>query len=200
MRIIASRNEVCLKIVFYGPGLSGKTTNLLRLHERLPSDARGELIQLDTDTERTLFFDYFPASAGKVGKYTIKLDFFTVPGQSFYAATREAVLFGVDGLVFVADSSPEREQANLVSHADMVSTLAAQGRDLATMPHVYQWNKRDLKRALPTRLMSSMLNPHGASEFEAIASEGVGVHETQQEIARLALAALTKPQQRTARV
>ena len=106
MRVNQIRRELCLKIVYYGPGLSGKTTNLIRLHQTYPQHQRGDLVQLDTETERTLFFDYFPLSMGNIGGYRVKVDFFTVPGQSFYNATRRAVLEGVDGIVFVADSTP----------------------------------------------------------------------------------------------
>jgi signal recognition particle receptor subunit beta len=192
MRIVRRRNEISLKVVYYGPGLAGKTTNLVHLHGQVPDDRRGKLIQLDTDTERTLFFDYFPKAAGRVGKYTIKIDFFTVPGQSFYAATRKAVLDGADGIVFVADSGARREQANLVSHADMVRTLAEQGRCLEEVPHVFQYNKRDLPGAMSVKLLRSMLNPHDAPDFEAVASEGVGVQDTQDAVVRLTLERLTQ--------
>lgn len=193
MRVIARRQELCLKVVYYGPGMSGKTTNLLALHRSLPTANRGELIQLDTDAERTLFFDYFPLAAGRVGRFRIKVDFFTVPGQSFYAKTRRAVLDGVDGIVFVADSSPSREQANLVSHADMVSSLIDAGRSLSEVPIVYQFNKRDLPRPVPTKILQSQLCPDDARIIEAVAVRGEGVDETQQAIVDLTLASLRSP-------
>lgn len=184
MRINRTAREIALKIVYYGPGLCGKTTNLVRLHGEYATDQRGALVKLDTETERTLFFDYFPIALGTVGGHRVKIDFFTVPGQSFYQATRQAVLEGVDGIVFVADSSPDREEANLVSHDDLVRTLAARGRDLGQIPHVCQWNKRDLRDALPVALLDRALNPHRAPTVEAVASSGVGVWETQNRIVR----------------
>jgi mutual gliding-motility protein MglA len=184
MRINRRRNEIGIKIVYYGPGLSGKTTNLEWLHRRLPNDRRGDLIQLATETERTLFFDYFPYSLGSSGEYAIKVDFFTVPGQSFYHETRRAVLDGVDGIVFVADSDPSREQANELARMDMVRSLADRGRDLADVPHVYQWNKRDTRSPVPVRFLERVLNPEGAPSFEAIAVSGSGVLETQDAVVR----------------
>lgn len=185
MRVHAASREICLKVTYYGPGLSGKTTNLLQLHERCPRSQRGTLVQLDTESERTLFFDYFPLSVGTLGGYKVKVDFFTVPGQSFYHATRRAVLEGVDGIVFVADSRDDREGANIVSRADLVRNLELAGRTLEQVPHVYQWNKRDVRRALPVRVMEQMLNPEAAPSVEARAQEGVGVWETQNAVLKL---------------
>lgn len=182
MRIQAAKRLMTLKIVYYGPGLSGKTTNLEVLHDRMSRDQRGALVQLDTETERTLFFDYFPVVLGKIAGFRVKVDFFTVPGQSFYTATRRAVLEGADGVVFVADSSARREEANLQSRDDMVAALEGMGRDLADIPHVYQWNKRDVPDAMPVKLLESMLNPEGAPSMEATAIDGTGVAETQNAI------------------
>ena len=179
MRVNQSRRQLCFKIVYYGPGLSGKTTNLVQLHQAYPAHQRGDLIQLDTETERTLFFDYFPLSMGSIGGFQTKVDFFTVPGQSFYHATRRAVLEGADGIVFVADSRPDREQANLVAHQDLVQSLASSGRALDGLPVVYQWNKRDVPRALPLRALERTLNPGGAPSLCATAAQGLGVWETQ---------------------
>lgn len=192
MRVNARRRELCLKIVYYGAGLSGKTTNLLSLHASYTPEARGELIRLDTETERTLFFDYFPVSFGDVGGYKVKFDLFTVPGQSFYQATRRAVLEGVDGIVFVADSSPEREEANLLARADMLRALEERNRRLDDVPHVYQWNKRDVRRPLSLRILERTLNPEGAESFEAVASSGAGVWETQEAIIRRVLGTLRR--------
>ncbi|HNC99830.1 MAG TPA: gliding-motility protein MglA [Myxococcota bacterium] len=185
MRVHAANREICLKIVYYGPGLSGKTTNLLQLHERCPRGQRGAMVQLDTESERTLFFDYFPLNVGNLGGYKVKVDFFTVPGQSFYHATRRAVLEGVDGIVFVADSNEDREGANVVARADLARNLELGGRSLETVPHVYQWNKRDARRALPIRVLEQMLNPEAAPSLEAKASSGVGVWETQNAVLKL---------------
>jgi len=178
MRIQAAKRLLTVKMVYYGPGLGGKTTNLACLHERFPSTQRGEMLQLDTDTERTLFFDYFPMVLGRIGGYRVKVDFFTVPGQSFYHATRRAVLEGADGIAFIADSSPSREEANVVSREDLVANLAALGKNLDDIPHVYQWNKRDARNALPVGVMAAILNPEGAPSAPAIAIRNRGVWET----------------------
>lgn len=182
MRIQASKRLMTLKVVYYGPGLSGKTTNLQSLHAHTADTQRGALVQLDTETERTLFFDYFPVVLGKIAGFRVKVDFFTVPGQSFYTATRKAVLQDADGVVFVADSNPRREEANLQSRDDMVDALESMGRKLEDVPHVYQWNKRDLPKVLPVKVMEKQLNPEGATSVEAVAFEGQGVMETQKAI------------------
>jgi len=179
MRVNQAQRVLQFKIVYYGPGLSGKTTNLVKLHQTYPEHQRGDLIQLDTETERTLFFDYFPLSMGSIGGFRTRVDFFTVPGQSFYHATRRAVLEGADGLVFVADSTPSREEANHISRQDLVANLEGSGRSLDTLPHVYQWNKRDIHRALPVSVLTKTLNPEGAPALCATASQGIGVWETQ---------------------
>ncbi|MCA8957473.1 MAG: GTPase domain-containing protein, partial [Planctomycetes bacterium] len=176
--------EINCKIVYYGPGLCGKTTNLEALHRQFPERQRGAMLQLDTETERTLFFDYFPVVLGRIAGFRVKVDFFTVPGQSFYQATRRAVLDGVDGIVFVADSSPEREHANELARLDMLRSLEGRGRSLDDVPHVYQWNKRDVRQAVATRILERVLNPEGAPSFEAVASSGEGVFETQDAIVR----------------
>ncbi len=179
MRVSVRQKQLEIKIVYYGPGLSGKTTNLAWLHQRLPSATRGKLIQLDTEGERTLFFDYFPFEMGNCGPYRVKVDFFTVPGQSFYQATRRAVLDGVDGIVFVADSDPAREDANLLAREDMETSLSQRGRPLAEVPHVYQWNKRDLPNAIPCKVLERLLNPESAPSFPAVAAQGQGVLDCQ---------------------
>ena len=188
MPYIDRRKQVIrLKIVYYGPGLSGKTTNLSSLYATFPENRRGELLQLDTETERTLFFDYFPAALGDLGSWNVRVDFFTVPGQSFYGATRRAVLDGADGVVFVADSSARREEANLVALEEMLATLRAQGREPGDVPLVFQWNKRDSQDALPEALLERTLNRGKHPSFPAIASEGVGIWDCQREVLRLAL-------------
>lgn len=185
MRISAATREVVLKTVYYGPGLSGKTTNLVQLHQLCPKNQRGALVQLDTESERTLFFDYFPLIAGQLKGFRIRVDFFTVPGQSFYHATRRAVLEGVDGIVFVADSNEDREGANLVSREDLGRNLRDMGLSLQQVPHVFQWNKRDARRVTPIPVLEKMLNPEGAPSFASIASRGEGVWETQTALNRL---------------
>jgi len=196
MRVQASRRLITLKVVYYGPGLSGKTTNLTALHDHMREEQRGALVQLDTETERTLFFDYFPVVLGKIAGFRVKVDFFTVPGQSFYTATRKAVLEGADGVVFVADSSARREHANVVSRDDMVDALAAMGRRLEDMPLVFQWNKRDLPDALPVKTLEVLLNPTGADSVEAIASTGEGVIETQQRVLSQVVASIQRQMRR----
>ncbi len=179
-RLSRQKRVLTVKIVYYGPGLSGKTTNLVRLHSEYPEEVRGGVVKLDTETERTLFFDYFPADLGQVGGYQLKAAFYTVPGQSFYNVTRKAVLDGVDGLVFVADSDPRREEANLVSLANLRENLSDINLSLDDLPLVFQWNKRDHPRALSTKLLSRQLNKAGRPEVDAVASEGIGVWKTQE--------------------
>lgn len=190
MKVQTSQRLLTLKVVYYGPGLSGKTTNLRRLHAQYAAAQRGALVQLDTETERTLFFDYFPAMIGEVRGFKLKVDLFTVPGQSFYGATRRVVLEGADGVVFVADSSPDREDANVSSRQDMLTALQSQGRALADVPLVYQWNKRDLSGAAPTKLLRRLLNPEGAPEVEAVAEQGLGVQETHRAILEQVIASI----------
>jgi signal recognition particle receptor subunit beta len=185
MRVNAAKRSMSLKVVYYGPGLGGKTTNLQLLHQQVPEKQRGAMLQLDTETERTLFFDYFPLSLGTIGGYKLKVDFFTVPGQSFYHATRRVLLESVDGIVFVADSSPDREEANMVSHDDMLANLKQYGKGPSQIARVYQWNKRDVSGALPVSLLERTLNRDKVPSFEAVASTGRGVWETQSALLKL---------------
>lgn len=186
------KREVSIKVVYYGPGLSGKTTNLVQLHGRYPEAQRGRLVKLDTEQERTLFFDYFPVSLGTVRGFAVRVDFFTVPGQSYYNVTRRTVLSGTDGIVFVADSDPRREEANIVSHANMIENLEKVGLSIDSIPLVYQWNKRDVPGALPVSLLQAQLNPTGKPAIEAVASRGDGVWETERQILALTLKSLRK--------
>ncbi len=195
-RIHHGSGLLTVKIVYYGPGLSGKTTNLQWLHEAYPPDTRGDLVKLDTETERTLFFDYFPASLGTIGRYRVKANFFTVPGQSFYNATRRTVLAGADGIVFVADSSAAREEANLVSFSNLEQNLVSAGRDLDTLPLVMQYNKQDLPDAMPVRLLQRLLNRRQAPEVPAVATRGEGVWETQALVLQGVMAQLRDHAQR----
>lgn len=185
MRVNAAKRSMSIKVVYYGPGMGGKTTNLQLLHQQVPEKQRGAMLQLDTETERTLFFDYFPLSLGTIGGYKLKVDFFTVPGQSFYHATRRVLLESVDGIVFVADSAPDREEANLVSHDDLLSNLRQYGKDPTQISRVYQWNKRDVPGAIPVSLLERTLNRDRVPSFEAVASTGVGVWETQSALLKL---------------
>jgi signal recognition particle receptor subunit beta len=179
--------EIHFKIVYVGPGLGGKTTNLRVLHERLPAQRRGRLLSIATEQERTLFFDFMPVELGLVNGFATRFHLYTVPGQVYYRLTRRAVLQGVDGLVFVADSHPARELANQRSLAELDEHLAATGLSafqLARIPRVFQYNKRDVPLALPLERLRETLNPHGAPEFEAVASQGRGVAETLRAVFR----------------
>ncbi|HVP14920.1 MAG TPA: hypothetical protein VMS88_05215 [Terriglobales bacterium] len=185
--------EIHFKIVYYGPGLGGKTTNLRRLHDRLPPERRGRLISIATDHERTLFFDFLPVDLGQVNGFLTRFHLYTVPGQVYYRLSRRAVLQGLDGLVFVADSHPAREEANRDSLADLTAHLHSMGfspGQIERIPRVFQWNKRDVPAALPVERLRAALNPAGAPEFEAIASEGKGVSETLRTICKAVLARL----------
>ena len=189
--------EIHFKLVYYGPGLGGKTTNLKVLHDRLPPERRGRLISIATDHERTLFFDFLPIDLGTINGLVTRFHLYTVPGQVYYRLSRRAVLQGVDGLVFVADSHPAREQSNVESLRDLEEHLRAHGlgvEQIRRIPRVLQYNKRDLAAALPIARMSAALNPGGAPEFEAIASQGTGVSETLRAACKLMLARLSGPQ------
>jgi signal recognition particle receptor subunit beta len=185
--------EIHFKIVYFGPGLGGKTTNLRFLHERLPAERRGRLLSIATDHERTLFFDFLPVDLGQVNGFLTRFHLYTVPGQVYYRLSRRAVLQGADGLVFVADSHPAREQANVDSLDDLATHMRSMGltpEQLERIPRVFQWNKRDLPAALPVERLRAALNPHAAPEFEAVASEGRGVSETLRTICKAVLARL----------
>jgi mutual gliding-motility protein MglA len=187
--------ELHLKLVYYGPGLGGKTTNLKVLHDRLPADRRGRLLSIATDHERTLFFDFLPVDLGQVNGYLTRFHLYTVPGQVYYKRSRRVVLQGVDGIVFVADSHPAREHANRDSLADMHEHLAGMlnPHERARLPVVFQYNKRDLAGALPVERLRAALNPDGAPEFEAVASQGRGVNETLRTLCKAVLARLGEP-------
>ena len=189
--------EIHFKIVYYGPGLGGKTTNLKRLHDRLPPERRGRLISIATDHERTLFFDFLPIDLGQVNGFTTRFHLYTVPGQVYYRLSRRAVLQGLDGIVFVADSHPAREDANRESLADLGTHLVTLGlppAQLRRLPWVFQYNKRDVPAPVPVERLRAALNPGGAPEFESVASQGKGVAETLRAICKAVLARLaTEP-------
>ena len=186
--------EIHFKIVFYGPGLCGKTTNLQVLHDRLPAERRGRLLSVATDHERTLFFDFLPVDLGAINGLLTRFHLYTVPGQVYYRLSRRAVLQGADGIVFVADSHPAREQANLDSLADLAAHLKTLGLDEPgrRLPRIVQYNKRDLPLALPVERMRAALNPEGSPEFEAIAKDGKGVTETLRSACKAVLARLAQ--------
>jgi hypothetical protein len=185
--------EIHFKVVYYGPGLGGKTTNLQMLYDRLPPDRRGRMLSIATDNERTLFFDFLPIELGLVNGFKTRFHLYTVPGQVYYRLSRRAVLQGVDGIVFVADSHPAREESNGESLLDMYDHLAAIGLasdEIRRIPVVFQWNKRDLPMAVPVVRLRGALNPDGAPEFEAVAREGRGVSETLRAACKMVLGRL----------
>jgi signal recognition particle receptor subunit beta len=187
-----SSREINCKIVYYGPGLCGKTTNLQFIYGRTKPESKGKMISLATETERTLFFDFLPLSLGDIRGFKTRFHLYTVPGQVFYDASRKLILKGVDGIVFVADSQADREDANLESWDNLKENLAEQGMDIAKIPHVIQYNKRDLPNVTSVEALSDQLNPYYVPEFEAIASQGKGVFETLKAIAKLVLVQLKK--------
>ncbi|GIX43800.1 MAG: hypothetical protein D6691_03460 [Candidatus Hydrogenedentota bacterium] len=185
--------EIACKIVYYGPGFGGKTTNLQFVYGNVPEKHRGQLVSLATEQDQTLFFDFLPLDIGEVKGFKTKFQLYTVPGQVFYNATRKLVLRGVDGIVFVADSQSNRLQDNLDSMKNLRENLREYGLDLDSIPCVIQYNKRDLPNALPVAELEARLNPDKRFvQFEAIATEGIGVRETLREIASQVLKKLNE--------
>lgn len=182
-----SAREVCCKIVYYGPGLSGKTTNLQYIHSKVPQGTRGKLISLATEADRTLYFDFLPINIGTINDFQAKFQLYTVPGQVYYNATRKLVLRGVDGLVFVADSQPDKMDENIESLANLEENLREYGYDPATLPIVLQYNKRDLPGVLSIDELNAKLNPRGIPVYEASATIGNGVFDTLKLIIKLVL-------------
>jgi signal recognition particle receptor subunit beta len=187
----ASR-EINCKIVYYGPGLCGKTTNLQWIYDKTNPQAKGKLISLATETDRTLFFDFLPLDLGQVRGFKTRFHLYTVPGQVFYDASRKLILKGVDGVIFVADSQEARMEANLESLENLDKNLKEQGYDLRTIPYALQFNKRDLPSALPMDVMYEKLNMKGEPTFEAVAMNGTGVFDTLRSVAKLVLTELKK--------
>jgi hypothetical protein len=184
--------EINCKIVYYGPGLCGKTTNLQTIYQRTSPDARGKMISLATETERTLFFDFLPLALGDIRGFKTRFHLYTVPGQVFYDASRKLILKGVDGVVFVADSQEERLDANIESLENLKDNLEEQGYDLEKIPFVIQYNKRDLPNQSPLEELQELLNPDQVPEFEACALTGEGVFETLKAVAKQILIELKK--------
>ncbi|MBV8206819.1 MAG: gliding-motility protein MglA [Acidobacteria bacterium] len=184
--------EINCKIVYYGAGLGGKTTNLQYIYEKTSSNQRGKMISLATETERTLFFDFLPLDFGTVRGFRTRFHLYTVPGQVFYDASRKLILRGVDGVVMVADSQRERMDANLEAIENLRANLGEHGYDFESIPYVLQLNKRDLPMALPAPELKRELVRRNEQVFEAIASEGRGVFETLKEVARQVLVELKK--------
>ena len=184
--------EVNCKIVFYGPGMSGKTTNLEIVHQKAPEENKGELTSISTDGDRTLFFDFMPLDLGNVAGMRTKFQLYTVPGQVYYNSTRKLVLQGVDGIIFVADSDPEKMDENIESYANLIENLAEYGKDVRELPHVLQYNKRDLPNAMPVAEMDKRLNKFGVPTFEAVAYTGEGVFPTLKTLAAMVLESIEK--------
>lgn len=187
----ASR-EINCKIVYYGPGLCGKTTNLQFIYQKTAPDAKGKMISLATETERTLFFDFLPLSLGEIRGFKTRFHLYTVPGQVFYDASRKLILKGVDGVVFVADSQEERIDANIESLENLRINLKEQGYDLDKLPYIIQYNKRDLPDTMSVEELRRELNLTNVPEYEACATSGEGVFETLKAVAKLILIDLKK--------
>lgn len=185
--------EINCKIVYYGPGMCGKTTNLKHVFGKVPGHLRGEMVSLATEDERTLFFDFLPLDLGTVQGFKTRFHLYTVPGQVFYNASRKLILRGVDGIIFVADSAPGRLRANAESMRNLRENLAEHGIDISDVPIVIQINKRDLPDALPTEMIRAVIDPHKRYPIhEAVASGGSGVFETLKVASRLVLEKLSK--------
>jgi mutual gliding-motility protein MglA len=187
----ASR-EINCKIVYYGPGLCGKTTNLQYIYDSTAPQAKGKLISLATETDRTLFFDFMPLELGTVRGFKTRFHLYTVPGQVYYDASRKLILKGVDGVVFVADSQEERFDANVESLYNLEENLATQGYDLNQLPYVLQLNKRDLPNVVPLDELSYELQKKGEPVLEAVATDGTGVFDTLKAVAKQVLTELRK--------
>ncbi|MEK7773684.1 MAG: GTPase domain-containing protein [Deltaproteobacteria bacterium] len=187
-----SSREINCKIVYYGPGLCGKTTNLQYIFKKTRPESRGKMITLATEAERTLFFDFLPLALGDIKGFKTRFHLYTVPGQIFYDASRKLILKGVDGIVFVADSQMERMDANIESFENMKLNLEEHGYNLNHLPYVVQYNKRDLPNIVPVPDLKKVLNVNAVPDFEGVASDGVGVFETLKVIVKLVLIELKK--------
>lgn len=172
------KREIYLKIVYYGPGMSGKTTNLSHIHSSLAPELKGELVKLQTQEDRTIFFDFLQVSVGKIKGLTPRFNLYTVPGQEYYAYSRKVILTGVDGAVFVADSRFNRIQANVDTLEDLHTNLCRKKQEIEAFPWVIQYNKRDLLNVAPLAYLQLKLNPWNVPSFEAVALQGAGVFET----------------------
>ena len=187
-----STKELTAKIVYYGPGLCGKTTNLQYIHGNLPDQVKGKMLSLATKTDRTLFFDFLPIDLGEIRGMKTRVQLYTVPGQVFYNETRKLVLKGADGIVFVADSQEAMLQANLESFKNLEENLKGHAMRLSDMPHVIQFNKRDLPRLSAIEDLNSALNRYNAPFYESVATTGIGVQDTLKAIVKLVLLHLTR--------
>ncbi len=188
-----SAREINFKIVYYGPGLSGKTTNLKMIYENVPGESKGDMVSLATEDERTLFFDFLPLDLGDVNGFKTRFHLYTVPGQVFYNSSRKLILRGVDGVVFVADSAPNRLRANAESLRNLRENLKEYNLSLEEIPYVIQVNKRDLPDALPMDMITQVLAPEGSIQaFEAVASKFEGVVEPLRAVSKIVLEKLAQ--------
>ncbi len=187
-----SSREINCKIVYYGPGLCGKTTNLQYIYNKTNPETKGKLISLSTETDRTLFFDFLPLSLGEIRGFKTRFHLYTVPGQVFYDASRRLILKSVDGVIFVADSQEARFEANIESLDNLRQNLDEQGYNLDKLPYVVQYNKRDLPNSAPLDELKKLLNPTNVPEYEAVATTGVGVFDTLKAVAKLVLTELKR--------
>lgn len=188
-----ANREINCKIVYYGPGVAGKTTNLKYIYTQVPDTVKGEMVSLATEDERTLFFDFLPIDLGTVQGFKTRFHLYTVPGQVFYNASRKLILRGVDGIIFVADSASNRLRANAESMRNLRENLDEYNLNLEEIPMVIQFNKRDLPDAVPTEMLRSILDPQDRfPSFDAAASSGVGVFETLRAVSKMVLERLAK--------
>lgn len=176
--------EIHCKIVYYGPSLGGKTTNLQWVYQQTASEQKSKLVALNTDVERTLFFDFLPLNIGEIRGYKTRFHLYTVPGQVVYDASRKLIMKGLDGVIFVADSQAERMDENLEALRNLETNLEAQGYDIREIPLVIQYNKRDLPSALPLKELRAQLNLFNAPDFEAVANEGKGVMDSLKTVSK----------------
>jgi len=179
--------EINVKIVYYGPGLGGKTTNLRWIYGKLDQSAKGKMITLATEMDRTLFFDFLPVDLGTVRGFQTRFHLYTVPGQVFYNASRRIILRGADGIIFVADSQRERREDNADSLENLKENLATFNLKLTDSPYVIQYNKRDLPNLMTVSEMEAFLNPNQVPYFEAVATQGIGVFETLKQVAKMVI-------------
>ncbi|MFO7654751.1 MAG: ADP-ribosylation factor-like protein [Candidatus Krumholzibacteriia bacterium] len=182
-----SSREINCKLVYYGPGLGGKTTNIQYVYDKLAPETKGKLVTLATEMDRTLFFDFLPLELGEVKGFKTRFHLYTVPGQVYYNASRKLILRGVDGIVFVGDSSESRFDANIESLYNLHDNLKEYDLSLEKIPFVVQWNKRDMPDALPMDELNEELNPEGFESFEGVAVNGVGVFDTLKCVAKQVL-------------
>jgi signal recognition particle receptor subunit beta len=192
VQINFAHKEVNCKIVYYGPGMSGKTTNLEVVHQKAPEENKGDLTSISTDGDRTLFFDFMPLDLGNIAGMRTKFQLYTVPGQVYYNSTRKLVLQGVDGVIFVADSDPDKIQENVESYENLIENLKEYGKDVRELPHVIQYNKRDLPNAMAVEALDKAMNRFGVPTFEAVARTGIGVFPTLKVLAEMVLESINK--------